>query len=250
MFARVSSSSLPASWLLRLGIAVCLLFLLSGLALAGEPSLLQAVQARADVPLDTDPASSFWSATRPALVERDKQGKSLPQFRAEVRTRWTQDNLYFLFICPYDELYLKPSPQVEQETNELWNWDVAEVFLGSDFHNINRYREFEVSPQAEWVDLDIDLDRPHHEDGWTWNSGFVVKARVDAANHRWYAAMKIPFSAIATRPAAMGNEFRVNLFLSQGPPAKHRALAWRAPRSKTFHAPQRFGILRLVPESR
>ena len=43
------------------------------------------------------------------------------------------------------------------ETNELWNWDVAEVFIGSDFKNIRRYKEFEVSPQAEWVDLDINL---------------------------------------------------------------------------------------------
>ena len=48
------------------------------------------------------------------------------------------------------------------ETNELWNWDVAEVFIGSDFKNIRRYREFEVSPQAEWVDLDLNLDAPRH----------------------------------------------------------------------------------------
>ena len=48
------------------------------------------------------------------------------------------------------------------ETNELWNWDVAEVFIGSDFKNIRRYKEFEVSPQAEWVDLDVNLDAPRH----------------------------------------------------------------------------------------
>ena len=35
-----------------------------------------------------------------------------------------------------------------------------------------------MSPQGEWVDLDIDLAKPHHEDGWTWNSGFVVAARI------------------------------------------------------------------------
>jgi len=42
-------------------------------------------------------------------------------------------NLYFLFTCPYEELHLKPSPNIQKETNELWNWDVAEVFVGSYF---------------------------------------------------------------------------------------------------------------------
>jgi hypothetical protein len=42
-------------------------------------------------------------------------------------------------------LYLKPNPVVARETNELWKWDVAEVFVGSDFQNIRRYKEFEVS---------------------------------------------------------------------------------------------------------
>lgn len=79
---------------------------------------------------------------------------------------------------------MKPSPTILQETNELWNWDVAEVFISSDFNDIKHYQEFEVSPQGEWIDLDIDLRTPHHEDGWTWNSGFVVSARTDARNHR------------------------------------------------------------------
>ena len=47
-----------------------------------------------------------------------------------------------------------------------------------------------MSPQGEWVDLDIDLAKPHHEDGWTWNSGFVVAARIDSAAKIWYGAMR------------------------------------------------------------
>ena len=79
--------------------------------------------------------------------------KSFRSFRATVRTRWTEKNIYFLFVSPYDELHLKPNPTTQKETNELWNWDVAEVFIGSDFNDIQRYKEFEVSPQGEWVDL-------------------------------------------------------------------------------------------------
>jgi len=162
--------------------------------------------------------------------------------------RWTRDNLYFLFICPYDELYLKPAPTTNQETNELWNWDVAEVFISANFRDIKLYKEFEVSPQGEWVDLDIDLHKPHHEVGWTWNSGFEKTARIDTVARRWYTALRIPFSAIDHRSAKAGNMFRMNLFLSEGPPSNHREITWQPPMSSTFHTPERFGLLELVKE--
>lgn len=206
----------------------------------------RALEASADVVLQTDPTSNFWSAAVPIYLEKDKRGKRVVNFRTEVRMRWTRNNLYFLFICPYDHLNLKPSPVTTKETNELWNWDVAEVFIGSDFRNINHYQEFEVSPQGEWVDLDIDLNKPHHEDGWTWNSGFQTSARIDVANHRWYAAMRIPLSSFDKRLPVAGNEFRMNLFLSEGLAPNHQAVAWQPPMSDTFHVPSRFGLLKLV----
>jgi len=141
---------------------------------------------------------------------------------------------------------LKPNPDTVAETNELWKWDVAELFIGSDFHNIRRYKEFEASPQGEWIDLDINLALPHHEVGWTWNSGFHVVARIDPKLKVWYGAMKIPFAAIDQRPPADGNVFRTNLFRSQGPPQSQLSIAWKAPMSATFHTPERFGRLVLV----
>ena len=234
----------------RPGKALLILLFTVAPMLAADTSVVEAVHASADVPLQTDPASAFWSAAHPAYLEKDKNGRPTSHFRSEVRTRWTKDNLYFLFICPYDELYLKPSPTTTEETNELWNWDVAEVFISSDFSNIKRYQEFEVSPQGEWIDLDIDLNKSHHEDGWTWNSGFAASARVDATRHRWYAAMRIPLSAIDKRRPADGIEFRVNLFVSEGPPSNHHAVTWQPPMSNTFHVPERFGWLRLTPEKR
>ena len=227
-------------------VRISLVFLFCAMvALAAEKPTVEAVHAPADVPLTTDASSAFWRGAGIASLERDTQGKDVPNFHAEVRVRWTKDNLYFLFICPYDELYLKPSPSTIQETNELWNWDVAEVFISSNFSDIQRYQEFEVSPQGEWVDLDIDLHKPHHEVGWVWNSGFERTARIDHAVRRWYAAMKIPLSAIDQRPAAAGNTFRMNLFLSEGPPSKHHEVTWQSPMSNTFHTPERFGLLKL-----
>jgi hypothetical protein len=211
-----------------------------------EPPTIESLQAESDVPLSLDAASPFWRDAHVVTMENDRLGKPVPRFRTEVRTRWTKNNLYLLFTCPYEELYLKPDPNTQQETYELWKWDVAEAFIGSDLDVIQRYKEFEVSPQGEWVDLDIDLRQPHHEDGWKWNSGFEKAALIDKARHVWYAAMRIPYSTIDSRPAAVGNLLRINLFLSEGAPAQHRELAWQATMSETFHVPERFGLIRLV----
>jgi len=113
--------------------------------------------------------------------------------------------------CP--ACFSKPDPTMSAETNELWKWDVAEVFIGSDFENIRRYREFEISPQGEWVDLDIDLDAPRHEDGWVWNSGFKVSARIDSRNQDLVRLHADPV-LIRGRPPARQREYPENQFLS------------------------------------
>jgi hypothetical protein len=228
--------------------AVCistLLFTCCGHGRA-QHQIVQSYWADSDPNLDTNPASSFWRESSPTYMDADAHGKPDLKYRTEVRTRWTAKNIYFLFICPYEQLNLKPNPNRSEETNELWNWDVAEVFLGSDFADIRRYKEFEISPQGEWIDLDIDLNKPHHEDGRKWNSGFQVEARIDEATHIWYGAMRIPYSSVDDRHAAAGNMLRINLYRSQGPPSALHQIAWRPTMSDSFHVPEQFGLLRLL----
>lgn len=213
---------------------------------APQTAVIESKYASEDIQLQLDPEAAFWKASAPVYMENDTFGKAVPGYRTEVRTRWTKTNLYLLFICPYEQLHLKPEPNTRQETNELWNWDVAEVFVGSDFKDIQRYKEFEISPQGEWVDLDIDLHKPHHEDGWTWNSGFQALAKIDSQRHIWYGAMRIPFSAIDPQSPAAGTTLRINLFRSQGPPGHPHSITWQAPMTKTFHTPERFGLLKLI----
>jgi hypothetical protein len=229
-----------------LGRMLAIVLLSSVTAIAADPAVFESVRASQDVALSLDPSTPFWRGGTPIYMEKDSFGKAVPGYRTEVRTRWTKNNLYFLFVCPYEQLHLKPEPKIDRETNELWNWDVAEAFIGSDFTNIKRYKEFEISPQGEWVDLDIDLEKPHHEDGWKWNSGFELKARIDEKEHVWYGAMKIPFSAIDSRSPAPGNTLRLNLFRSQGRPPHPHEITWQAPMSESFHVPERFGLLKLV----
>src|SRR5664279_3353400 len=228
-------------------VAICLLAVTSvAAAQDSATAVFKSVYAVQDVSLETNPQSRFWRGASPVYVEVDILGNKVPRYRSGVRSRWTKNNLYLLYICPYEELLLKPSPDTVGETNQLWNWDVAELFIGSDFQNIRRYREFEVSPQGEWIDLDIDLARPHHEDGWMWNSGFQVAARIDPKTKIWYGAMRIPFAALDQRMPVAGEVFRANLFRSQGPAENHHSLAWKAPMQETFHTPEHFGQLELV----
>ncbi len=228
-------------------VRVCIvLMLLGAVAMAADNSLIESTKADEDVALSTNSDSSFWRGGRPVYAERDTYGKPLPRYRTEIRSRWTKNNLYFLFICPYEKLNLKPEPSTSTETFQLWDWDVAEAFIGSDFQNIRHYKEFELSPQGEWVDLDIDLDNPHHEEGWKWNSGFQVAARIDRAANIWYGAMRIPLAAIDSRPPKEGNTFRVNLFRCQGQAPDRKLIVWQPTMTYTFHVPEHFGLLKLV----
>jgi hypothetical protein len=228
----------------RIRAVIYLLAFTTSLAIGSDQ--IESKRAPRDASADTDPNSTFWRGVPPIFADRDTSGNPVPGHRTEIRSRWTGENLFFLFICPFEQLNLKPGPKIESETNELWNWDVAEVFIGSDFRNIRRYKEFEISPQGEWVDLDINLDVPHHEDGWMWNSGFQSAARIDRAAKVWYAFMRIPYSAVDPRPAAGGNTLRVNFFRSQGAGQNHKSIVWQPTHERTFHVPEAFATLRLA----
>lgn len=223
--------------------------ILAGLLAAGAAGAADQAESRRalrDAPSNTDPKSDFWRGAPAIFAANDGRGNPVPGHKTEIRSLWTPQNLYFLFICPYESLNLKPDPKTKEETNELWKWDVAEVFIGSDFQNIRRYKEFEISPRAEWVDLDINLDAPRHEDGWTWNSGFESAARIDEAAKVWYGCMRIPYASVDTRPAAAGNTLRVNFYRSQGARPNHRSIAWQPTGQGSFHVPEAFGALKLV----
>jgi hypothetical protein len=224
---------------------IMLLLAAASLLPAAGPAVIESHQATRDFALTADPADSNWNVKGVAF-DGDRDGKPVAGHHTEVRSRWTGNNLYLLFICPYEILHLKPNPAPGAETNQLWNWDVAEVFIGTDFQHIRQYKEFEVSPQGEWVDLDIDRDAPKGQGGWKWNSEFEAKARIDEGKKVWYAAMRIPLKSVDSRRPENGLEMRVNLFRCQGKDPDRKYLAWQAPHSQSFHTPEAFGILKLT----
>jgi hypothetical protein len=220
--------------------------LLSGLAWADGPGVIVSKYVKSDFQLTANPAAKPWKKIAGVIAANDVNGKPVPGHRTEIRSRWNRRNLYFLFICPYEQLYLKPGPfTTTAETNGLWDWDVAEVFIGWDLNNIGQYKEFEISPRGEWVDLDIDRSKPRSAVNWQWNSGFEVRTRLDEARKIWYGEMKIPLGQIDTRPPKPGLEFRINLYRIQGPPPGRKFIAWQPTYSPSYHTPAAFGRLRL-----
>lgn len=200
----------------------------------------------ADSGADTDPHSAFWTSASRIIAKGDFYGRPIPNHCTEILLQYTPVNLYLLFVCPYEKLHLKPEPVLTAETYELWNWDVAEVFIGDDFNNIRRYKEFEVSPQGEWVDLDVNLDQPPHENGWVWKSDLQVAARIDVPLRTWYGFMRIPWISISSLPPKSGGEFRINFYRCQGSDPDRKYIAWQPVHRPSFHTPECFGTLQLA----
>ena len=134
-----SESLMPRSLETRMrdGVIACVLVLIAAQTLmTAEPAVMESAKAREDVAPSTDPTVPFWRGARAVYTDKAPYGQSQPRYRTEILSRWTEKNLYFLFVCPYEVLNLKPSPDSSSETFQLWDWDVAEVFIGSDFQNI------------------------------------------------------------------------------------------------------------------
>ncbi len=83
--------------------------------------------------------------------------------------------------------------------DQLWDRDVAEVFLQPDPSQLRRYKEFEVSPNGFWIDLDIGSGQKHD-----LKSGLRRRVILNEAAKTWVAEMALPMNCLVDRfdPAA------------------------------------------------
>jgi hypothetical protein len=216
------------------------------LAWSDGPGVLLSSKSPKDFPLSANSSAKEWKHVSGVIADSSPFGKPLPEARTEIRSRWTEQNLYLLFISKYQKLYLKPNPVLTSDTWGLWNYDVDEAFIGSDFHNVDVYKEFEVSPQGEYIDLDVDRSRKGEQADADWDSGWHVRARIDQKRRLWFCEMQIPWRAVATHAPAVNDEFRLNLYHIEGGPVERKYVVWQITNSPSFHTPQSFGRLRLV----
>jgi hypothetical protein len=197
--------------------------------------------------LSTDPSTDVWRRAQAASIVRDcTRTTGYPDLATEVRGFWTDTDVYFLFVCPYRSLNLFLPAQPDRPRHGLWDRDVVELFLGDDWTNIRRYREFEIAPTGDWIDLAIDLDR--RGPGPPWSSGWQAIARIDAAARRWYAACRIPLRSVSDKAVVAGTRWRANLYRldGEGPDSVRRFMCWQptcVTNRDPNHVPENFGTL-------
>ncbi len=204
-------------------------------------------RARAAAELSADPDSPLWSGAATATIVMDcTHRRDYPGLSTQVRGFWTDSDLYLLFICPYTSLNVFLPPQNDAPRDKLWDRDVVEMFLGADWDEIRRYREFEIAPTGDWIDLAIDLRRKSYDQGW--RSGWRTAARMDEKAHVWYAAARIPLRSVSSEPVRAGTRWRMNLYRieGQGPDERRHFLCWQPTcvvNRDPNHVPEAFGSL-------
>lgn len=206
--------------------------------------VLVSVRAERDFPISAHRHQAPWSGVPHVALARTFSGELLPGPPTIVRSRWTDEALYLRFDCPYDTLTLRPEVVLTEKTPYLWNWDVAEAFIGSGSERARVYKEFQVSPRGEWVDLAIDLDDGDLARALAWRSNLTVRAHIDDAARVWHAEMRIPFADIDTARPVRGHSLRLGLFRLSGREPRTLHL-WRPTGRPNFHVPEAFGRLLL-----
>ena len=207
----------------------------------------QVPHAAGDPAITADPASPIWRNASVAVISKDcSKELDYPALRSEVRAFWTNQHLFLLFRCPYKELNLWLPAQGGGPRNKLWDRDVVEMFLGDDWTNIRHYREFEIAPTGDWIDLAIDLDHQSYDQ--SWRSGWTTAAHIDETAHIWYAAARIPLSAVSSAPVKPGTKWRANLYRIDGlggDPVRH-FMCWQPTcvvNRDPNHVPENFGTI-------
>jgi len=153
---------------------------------------------------DANLSKSAWhDAPRVPLMDTVDSERSHPEARTEACVGWTEKHLYVAFGCPYTELNLYLDEDARQERWELWNRDVAEVFLTPFPESPHRYWEFEVAPNNLWIDLAVEkLEEIRLDAGW--NSGFAHASFIDERSRLWSCEMRIPAVSLGVRRIERG----------------------------------------------
>jgi alpha-galactosidase len=198
---------------------------------------------------DGDLSKTVWNNASWVMFDHDVySGGPYPQAETRVAALWTTHSIYFSFRCKYSSLNIYEGEDPTQERWELWNRDVVEVFINPEPDRVFHYYEFEVAPNNQWIDLEIDKTKDPFYDP-VWASGFEHATRIYNKSRSWTCEMRIPIASMRVREILIGSEWRVNFFRADGlgDDSQRRLLSWiMIPGGTTFHTPTHFGLIRFV----
>jgi alpha-galactosidase len=207
----------------------------SGAAIARRISPLASAEAF--------PEAADWESAFAIRFFKDWRGENAdPQRETEVRILWTPQTLYLHFTARYRAITVFTDSDSNGRRDQMWDRDVAEVFLqppGSPEHS---YKEFEVSPNGLWIDLDIAPGQKRD-----LHSGLRRRAAIDEAAKIWRAELAIPMKSL-TSHFDPHEEWRANFYRVEGASEPRFYFAWRPTMTPqpNFHVPEAFGRLRFA----
>jgi alpha-galactosidase len=210
---------------------------------------ITATRLAQEIVLDARHPSPEWAKATPATFCADWQGRNAdPARQTEVRALWTPAHLYLRFVCHYREIFVFEDSDPNGRRDDLWERDVAEAFLQPDPARPQYYKEFEVSPNGQWIDLDIGpRNISREEPPRNSQSGMTRSVWLDEEQRIWSAELAIPMAGL-TRNFKPGAVWRANFFRVEGTREPRFYSAWQPTKTAQadFHAPEAFGYLRFV----
>jgi len=188
------------------------------------------------------PAAAWDIATAVTFCSDWRGNNPDPDRQTRVRVLWSPSTLYLRFECRYRELHVFADSDPNGRRDQLWDRDVAEAFLQPDPSRSHTYKEFEISPNGMWIDLDISPGaKPDLK------SGLQRSVVLDEKGRTWSAELAIPMKALTEKfdPSAI---WRVNFYRVEGKEEPRRYFAWQPTGTPqpNFHVPSAFGRMRFA----
>ena len=218
--------------------------------LAGPSGEIVAAFVEHSLALNASQPAREWDSARPVTFDSDWQGSNPdPERETQVRVLWSPENLYLRFECRYRDLHLFADSDPNGRRDQLWDRDVAEAFLQPDPSRPQEYKEFEVSPNGMWIDLDIDLDNAPGRPS-DLKSGMQRSVVLDEKARTWTAELAIPMRAL-TRRFDPNSVWRVNFYRVEGKGEPRGYYAWQPTHTPhpSFHVPAAFGRMWFAQQS-
>ncbi len=188
-----------------------------------------------------------WKAADEICVDTYWSGERAPagrHFRA--RLLWSDTSLYVRFEANQAEpAIVSIPPNLTSKTLGLWDRDVCEIFVAPDAAEPQRYFEFEIAPNGEWIDLAVLQLPDRRETDWDYASGMV--SAVESGTDLVRIAVRIPWTAFPRKPAG-GDVWLGNMFRCVGTGPGRGYLAWSPTFTgkPNFHVPASFGEFEFI----
>ena len=204
----------------------------------------------ADFTPDGNLAKKAWKNASHVMIDHDRFGHiRLPDYAVQVASLWTPAYLYLAYRCRYGTLNTYPGDSIKEHPG-ICDRDVVEAFIDPQPAGFTHYYEYEVAPNNQWWDLEINLANKPTYDG-SWDSHFEHATKIDADHKTWVVEMRIPVASMKVDAIHPGDEWRLNLYRCDGPgdDTQRRFMSWSPlppGNNGSFHQPASFGIIKFV----